>query len=203
MRYIGFSCLMVLLLCSVSAAEAVYGAKGGLSLATQKFDYSGEQDLDASRRTGFAGGLFVEWQVREGVDLMLEGMYVQRGVHVRGFVYGADGPEPSGTASASQRVDYFSIAVLLKGELGFGDWIAYGAAGPRFDRMLGYDTSLGFEDLYSGFATWDIGSDMVVGVRRGRVLLEVRQGVSFVKTYDTPELGVTNGALMVLAGLYF
>jgi hypothetical protein len=202
-RYIGLSCLLVLLLCSVSAAEAVYGAKGGLSLATQEFDYSGQQELNVSRRTGLAGGLFVEWEVREPVSLVLEGMYVQRGVHVRDFVYGSGGPEPLEAASASQRVDYFSVAVLLKGELGFGDWIVYGAAGPRFDRMLGHVTSLGFEDLYRNLATWDIGSDMAIGVRRGQVLLEVRQGVSFVKSYDTELLGVTNSTLMVLAGLYF
>jgi hypothetical protein len=202
-RYIGLTCLVVLVLCSVAAAEAVYGAKAGLSFATQEFNYSGGQELDVSRRTGLAGGLFVEWEVRQGIGLLLEGMYVQRGVHVRGFVYGPDGPEPLRTASASQRVDYFSIGVLLKGELHSGDWIVYGAAGPRFDRMLGYDTSLGFGDLYRSFATWDVGSDMAIGVRRGRVLLEIRQGVSFVKAYDTEQLGVTNGTLMVLAGLYF
>jgi len=128
---------------------------------------------------------------------------VQRGMELQEAVVGPDDPEPTGTLTVDERVDYVSFPILLKRRLGVAGWGVYGAAGPRFDLLLDYHAKLGFEDVYDDFSDLDVGADVAVGVDIGRLLVEVRYGLTFTESYKTDLLNVTNSSLLILAGLRF
>jgi hypothetical protein len=193
----------VMLLCSVSAASLHYGVKGGLSLATQDFDYSSGWSFDVSYRSGLAAGVFVERGWGSGFGVLAEVLYVQKGMEFQVIVTDPDDPEATGTRTVAERLDYVSLSVLLKKKVDFEGWDAYGAAGPRFDFMLGYDAEGGFDSVYDDFSDFDVGADVAIGADIGRLLVEVRYSPTFTKSYQTDLLEVTNSGLEVLGGVRF
>lgn len=91
------------------AAQGVsVGVKAGVSSSNVSTDQPGFEDT--SSRTGIVGGAFLSFGLGSALDVQVEGLYSQEG-------FGAD----IGGGSATAKVNYISIPVFLKLNLGADD----------------------------------------------------------------------------------
>jgi Outer membrane protein beta-barrel domain len=84
------------------------GVEGGLSLGTSSFNLNGYSPVISSTvRTGFAGGVFAEYDLSENFSIMPEILYVQKGGRYNTF-----------TDAYQLNWDSLEVPLLVKGKFG-------------------------------------------------------------------------------------
>ncbi len=202
--------IAIILFCFSSAYPQLlkgYGLKTGIVIADQHFEYGPyakvETALDRKHRTGFDIGIYVEWLNLPFFSMLTEAHYVQKGMINEGIAYNEFGTL-MGTVKFDNRVDYLSVPILAKIAVKTPSFSPYLVAGPRFDFLLGYN-STGGEFLYDRFKDLDMGGDIGIGVESNtrplKVLLEFRYSPDFTYAYKSDLLKVKNNSFEILFGL--
>lgn len=210
--------LALLLAASLSMAESVQpkvGIKGGLALTNLTGGDADELFMDESPSTklGIAAGLFVGIPVGS-VVIQPEVWYVQKGAKVTesGSISGMDWE-----ATATAKVDYVEIPLLLKFPFGTTDAKPYLMAGPALGILTSAkvttkvtvdgDSDSETIDINDITKDTDFGLVLGVGVDIKRFILEARYELGLSSVADTGdsdvEVDVKNTAIVFALGYTF
>ena len=176
------------LVATVGRGESEYGVKAGACFAQRTYSY-----LSYSEPTGPAGvtlrhvregmtvGVFGHWSGSSQLGLMAEAQYVQKGIG------GLDG----------EYVDCMCFPLLPRYDANLGRGRLYVAAGPRLDMYLRSD------EPHSQLESTELGADVLLGYRLGRVSVETRY--SGAPEHDPPPggIGSSGDVFQVLLGWTF
>ena len=99
---LGGACALAALAARPAAAQSMWGARAGINWANVSGDDVGEDEFDT--KTGFIGGLFVEFPIAEIVNVHLGANYSQKG-------FEADVPNLDDDPDVE--IDYVEIPTLL------------------------------------------------------------------------------------------
>jgi hypothetical protein len=207
MKRIGIPVALVLAISSAAHAQTLegYGAKVGVFMANQDFDYTFGFGFDTNDRTGFDIGVYAEWLDLAFFSLLTEVHYIQKGMEHEERRLNEFGEELA-PRKWDSRVDYLSIPILAKITIQANHVSPYFIMGPRIDLFLGYNSDLSGA-LYDEFERVDIGGDFGIGVGNNsgpmRMLLEFRYSPDFSNAYKTDLLKVKNNSFEILFGLGF
>jgi hypothetical protein len=135
--------LFVLLITSVSHSQFLsgFGAKLGLTLANQKFDYTvNSVKYDSKPILGYNTSVFVEMLNTKLFSLVVDPGYEQRGHGVE-MIKTDEFGNKTGTYDLYIRTDYITIGALGKIIYETKSVSPYLIIGPKLDLYLGYKTS--------------------------------------------------------------
>ena len=160
---------------AVGRGETECGVKAGACLAQRTYSYLSYSGPGSPTgvtlrhvREGATAGVFGHWSGSSGLGLMAEVQYVQKGI------VGVDG----------EHVNCMSFPMLPRYDVRVWRGRMYVAAGPRLDMYLLSDEPGGH------LGTVEVGGDVVLGYRLGRVSVETRY--SGAPEYDAPPGGASS-----------
>jgi hypothetical protein len=194
--------LLFLLLGSTTAAiaqEAAVGVKAGVNFSNLNIEGEGV-DFSFDQRTGFVGGLFVVVPANSLIALQLEGLYSQKGAKLE-----------EGGGSATIKVDYFDVPVLLRVSSDPAAQASFHVfGGPSFGFKLraraksSFDGETESEDIGEDVETFDFGVVAGAGVELGRFIVDGRYcwGLSPANK-DDEEGKIKNRVFSIMAGIRF
>lgn len=186
-----------------------YGAKTGVTLANQDFDYAEFGSPDFHTRTGWNIGFFTEWQFVSALSLAIGLHYVQKGTTVKVSSQSEHRP-PTGPGTAitsfSSRIDYLSLPLFAKTTISLGRVRSYFFVGPRLDIKVGHKATMGFDVLYDEFKSSVFGGTVGVGqvlpvFSSVAAVIELYYLYDFTDAYETDLLVVKNRAWGILVGI--
>ena len=188
------------------AAQPSFGVKAGLALADQDWDYR-DFDQDFDSRLGMQFGIFAEFAVTDYVHVTPELRYVPVGVKVKYWVTESYDPLVTREETATSRIDYLSIPVLIKIAYPSETVSPYVIVGPRIDFQVGTNAN-GLEAVYDELDKTVYGLTVGAGAEyamspKYRLLAEFSYSPDFSKAYETSLLSVTNKTLSFLIGVRF
>ncbi len=211
-------CILTLSLSPASAGDKLnIGVKAGVSLANVYGDdvdaamnVLGTAGISKQFRTGFAGGLFVCYEVLSFLAIQPEVLYTMKGVKL-------DATFPIvGKAEATVKLDYIEIPVLVKLMLPIGGFKPNIFAGPSFafnilaelsGEALGQSSSVDLKDVDPslGPETFDFGFVVGAGVdlEVGPVLLTLDGRYTLGLTEIWEDVDIKNGVAAVMVGVGF
>jgi len=183
-----------------------WGGKVGVALA--KHDFEGfifiEND-DTQRRTGIAGALFAEWQLRSPIALITQIEYLQKGV---GFKVRLTDElnNPAGIKIINSRLDYLSFQLFTKFTFSINKISLYPLLGFRYDQLIKKSDFL--EDIYQDFRNQVWGASIGLGIRHSMsslfdVLVEARYDIDFSDSYKPENFSVKNNSINISLGVGF
>lgn len=210
--------LALQLICpDIARAQFYIGAKAGIALADQKFEYSGVQfDREIGLRTGIGIGLFVDHPLAPRLGFRLEADYLQKG-YKEEFTLTDEFGDIVGTDTYHARVDMLSLNLLARASLPSG---TYALAGPRIDIKLGESDDFPggaipqeLEDKYKSTIaglTFGLGQEFKL-LQKGSVFLEAQYHLDLGKLYDEPPdpdetfslTSIENRSFAIFAGIRF
>ncbi|MBK7140675.1 MAG: PorT family protein [bacterium] len=183
---------LLLIVTEVAHAQLDFGAKAGVALADQKFEYEGiELDLDIELRTGIGVGIFVEQPLAPHLGLRLEALYIQKG-YQKDFSLTNEFGTILRTDTYHVRVDILSMNYMVSAALASG---TYALAGPRLDLNLGVSDDFPggafpqalkdeFKSIIAGL-TFGLGQDFKF-LQRGNLFIEAQYYLDLGKLYKRP-----------------
>ncbi len=121
---------------TASALSFGAGPLLGINLANASVDYPGSGDVESGMLTRFAFGARAEFGVTSPFSLLLEPMYLQRGVSQKATFLGL-------TVESETRLNYLEVPVLAKAKFGSMKAHAYAFAGPSLGIFLNGETEAG------------------------------------------------------------
>ena len=178
---------------SVAAAQSpvTIGVKGGVNIATLKFDED-EDSEDIKSLIGAVGGLFVGKQINDNFGFRVEGLFSQKGAKnaeqaVEDFKY---------------KLTYIDVPVLLTlGPSSSGDTRFNVFTGPQFS----FKTKAEFEENGVDFdaddqvKSSDFGWVLGAGLEKGRVTADARYTLGLSNIAESGD--VKNGVFAVMIGI--
>ncbi len=188
-----------------------WGIKGGVVAAHQAFYYTPgftSPGIPREPRWGAYAGLFAEFLNLPVVSISLEGAYVQKGRKVTAEEVSRSAAEPTylspGPAGLTPRLEYFTLALVIKVRAGRRGLVPYVGIGPRFDFALAREKI----DLYRNFKRSDIGIVLAGGVeiiprRHTALSFEARWSPSFSRAFSNDILIVKNQTIDFLCSVWF
>ena len=205
--------VLILMLAAAGASEAGvldFGIKGGLNIAGLR----GDTDELTGWKTGFAGGVSLDWGITPLFGLQPELLYVQNGA-----------TEKLGSLEWNFKVNYFQIPLLAKVDLPVGGaLIPVLYAGPYVGILLdskmtisegSNEATVGLEDWTASYDTgFAFGAALEYAAGPGKVTIEGRynlglteldEGIGAGLTGD-PDIGkvdIKNRSWMIMAGYTF
>ena len=183
-----------------------YGVK--LGLISSDLSYNNFQTTpETERKLGFIGGAFVEWFNNPIFSMITQIEYAQKGYSYEIVVTGEGGPEPLGTKTYNNNLDYLLIPVYAKAKITLSSLIPYVFAGTRVDFLLGYSTEFD-STIFSKFKNTAFGGVLGLGIEPllGIPLnpfLEFRYDFDFTNSYDENGMTIKNNAFVILIGVTF
>jgi opacity protein-like surface antigen len=203
---------LIFMLVSAHALAVDFGAKIGLALADQDFEYT-DFDMNWDSRTGIQFGAFVGFPVSENLVFSPEIQYVPKGVSEEFAVYSYAGPIEDSTIRKTARIDYLSVSLPVKVGLPLGKFTPYLIAGPRIDFQVGIKNDDFMQILYEEFDKVAYGLTLGAGgeisvASAYRLLFEVSYSPDLTKVYDGDAgafgtLSVKNRTVSFLVGVLF
>lgn len=187
-----------------------WGIKGGVVAARQAFYYTpgfAQPGIPREARWGAYAGLFVEFLNVPVASVALELAYVQKGRKVTVEEVARSAAEPAylspGPAGLTPRLEYITLALVVKARAANRGIVPYLAVGPRFDFVLSREKV----ELYRNFRRSDIGIVLGGGLefiprRRPAFSLEARWSPSFSATFSNDVLIVKNQTIDLLCAVY-
>jgi hypothetical protein len=205
MKKVGIAVALVLAISSGAHAQTLrgYGAKAGVVIANQDFDYTFGFDFDTKNRAGLDVAVYLEWLDIPFFSVLTEAHYIQKGMvneNPRTDEFG----HPMSPLEHGNRVDYVSIPILAKVTFGTGPFRPYFVLGPRIDLFLGYESRI-LKHVYDEFTDTNLGGTVGMGVERKtnrlKMLLELRYSPDFTDAFEKDVLKVKNNSFEILFGL--
>jgi outer membrane protein with beta-barrel domain len=188
--------------CSVPlfGQELVLGVKGGVNLATERFEgEAGNPSL--GRRVGAVAGIFGTLPLLSWLELQPEALYAMKGAQL-----------DLGGIKSSVGIDYLEVPVLVRVSPGGGRTLSYFVVGgPSIGFRLRARSRTQFEtateeiDISDDLERLDFGVAIGGGVERGSLVLDGRYtlGLKDIDKDKTDAVKVTNRTISVTIGLKF
>ncbi|MFZ1946887.1 MAG: porin family protein [bacterium] len=180
------------------AGGAVYGLKGGLSIANLGGDDAGDVD---SRMVGCFGG-FVEIPINEMISFQPEALYAMKG-----------SKDEEGENTCTTKLTYIEIPMLFKVNIPTSGGIKpFIAAGPAVAFKLsatweGTENDVPFDEDIEDVKGTDLG--LIIGGGVGfpfmnrTAMLEGRYDLGLTTIVDVEDVDVKNNVISVLVGIAF
>lgn len=187
-----------------------WGIKGGVVAARQAFYYTPGHTfpgIPRHPRWGVYAGLFVEFLNVPTVSIALEGAYVQKGREITTEEVARSAAEPAylspGPEGLTPRLEYFTLAMIIKARAANRGFVPYLSIGPWFDFALSREKV----ELFRNFKRTDIGIVLGAGVeiiprRRPALSFEVRWSPSFSRAFANDILIVKNQTIDLLCSVW-
>jgi hypothetical protein len=190
-----------------------YGAKLGLVVANQTWNYAQPTNFTPTARSGLGFGGFIEFAYKPSIHLMIELDYVQKGfnadivttVPAEQVDTGGGPGTTTQTKTIKPRADYLSLPVTVKFVYNSNIISPYAFAGPRLDYMIGRNSD---GAVFDNFHRWDAGISIgggfgIYSKSSFSGFIEIRYSPSFTPTYKSDQVTVKNTSFEVLAGIKF
>jgi len=183
-----------------------YGIKLGITstdLSYENFPFT----IESQRKLGFIGGVFVEWFNNPIFSMITEIEYSQKGAGYEITGTGADSPEPIGTKTYYDKLDYLSFPIYAKIKIPASVAVTYLFIGPRIDFLLGYSSEFN-GNIFSKFKSTTLGGIVGLGIHPLLEIplnpfLELRYNIDFTNSYDENGMTINNNAFNILLGVTF
>ena len=184
-------------------AESSIGVVGGVNLATFH-ETPAEEGVTFATRSLFEAGAVVDIGLGRRLSLRLEPMFLAKGSNINLDFFGK-------TDTASLRLSYVELPVLLSLSLGSGSVRPYVLAGPTVGYLTGAkatDQTENDKDVLSMFVRTDLGVSFGGGLRfpadKAQVFVEVRYSLGLKNVAkDSGDVIVKNRGVQVAAGVTF
>lgn len=209
--FLVLSAVMALVAGSAPAGAAVFGFKGGMSVATLRGSLPTDGLIDDSARLGFGAGAWLAIPLGPRLSLQPELNYVQKGRSLGTIEVTDDAGNPIGTVDVTEAVDYLEFPLLLRVSLPSNGLASpYLVVGPVAGVLVSQKLKVGgtfsastASDL---FKSTDLGAALGAGVELGdgpfRMTLETRYTLGLTTaTKDIYSTDANNGAFMLTLGL--
>ena len=177
---------------AVAAAQTpvTFGIKGGVNIATLKFD-DDEDDPDLKSLIGAVAGIFLGTQFNDNIGLRGEALFSQKGA--KNAEAGED---------AKNKLTYIDVPVLLTlGPSSSSDTRFNVFTGPQFsfNTKAKYEDQFGEEDIDDEVKSTDFGWVVGAGLEKGRLTADARYTIGLS---NIAELGgdVKNRVFSVMLG---
>ncbi|MDR1722883.1 MAG: PorT family protein [Tannerella sp.] len=178
------SCLFIFLLLSLTVAQAQFrfGVKGGLNIATAKFDFNDKETFNPDNITGFLIGPAFEFSLGRG------------GLGIDGAVLFAQKGFKSDDLTKSVKNSYLEVPVNLKFKLGLPLVNPYVAAGPYIDLRISGDKSMDFNynEIKNQIKSKSFGAGLNFAIGAevfGMLQLGINYNWGLTSNYETFEVG--------------
>lgn len=191
---------------SVSYSQTVkgYGVKLGAVSARQIWEpYNQFPDY----RWGLNAGLFIEFLDLRNVGVLMEWHFIQKGAEQSFRETTPAQPEGTGRyLTYDERLDYFSMPLLLKLRIDSTSVEPYVLMGPQVDILIG---KKGYTPmLIENFRDIEWGGTLGMGLEIRRLLplnlmIEFRYNPSFTRAYEKNSMTMVNKTFQILLGLGF
>lgn len=194
---------------STNAQTMSAGAKAGISFSSLPNvgavmdQITGRTSVETSSNVGVVGGGFVEFGLRERWAFQPEMLFAMKGVKLN---------IASGGGTVTTRMNYLEFPLLVKYTTQAATRVVpYFMGGPSFGVKASTSAQLDTtsqtidEEIDAAIRNVDIGATFVVGVRRGRFLIEARytQGLSDVATDKYPHTdSLRNRTVAIVGGVH-
>jgi hypothetical protein len=194
---------------ATAAGSAKYGAKIGITVADQDYDYDDaayDINVDPDSRTGIAIGLFLEKPLVKNVAVRGEADFFQKGSQLTVLRTNESG-EPLGSEKIQDRVTYISLSGLGRVNVPIAGLSTYVMAGPRLDFKVSSDSEFGAvldSDLNSTIfgLTFSVGQEFNLP-SFGSLFVELDYHHDLGDAYEDEGVKVKNRALAIMAGIMF
>jgi hypothetical protein len=210
MKKVVLSLAFLLIPLTLAQAQLIkgYGFKAGIVIANQDFKSTMGLESNFKRRFGVDVAGYIEWCDLKFFSLLTEAHYVQKGMidEIKATDYTGTYVE---TVKSNNRLDYFSLPILVKITYQTCGISLYFFAGPRFDFLLGYRSEKHLWDqTYDKLKDVDIGLDIGIGTEvkltsEVTILPEFRISPDVTYAYKGKTLKVRNNSFGVLMGVRF
>jgi hypothetical protein len=213
MRPTCFVSVVAVLMLAVAPATAggelvKFGAKAGLSFATQDRDYAADIDLKTSYRAGLLLSFYADYPLIPNVSLRPEFAYVNKGCKFEVEETTEKYPEGTGRMiDINDRLDYISVQVLGKFMLPVPRPSLYALVGPRVDFKSRTSSDLPDESTFD-YKSTVLGATLGAGVQypvgpANSVFIEFNYFYDLGDAYKGDLVTVTNKAFAVAIGVSF
>ena len=193
---LAFAAIVTLPAVAAAQTPMTFGVKGGVNIATLKFDdVDDEDDEDIKSLVGAVGGLFLGKQINDTFGFRIEGLFSQKGARnaeqaVEDFEY---------------KLTYIDVPVLLTlGPASSGDTRFNVFTGPQFS----FKTKAEFEENGVDFdaddevKSNDFGWVLGAGLEKGRITADARYTLGLSNIAEGGG-DVKNGVFAVMIGVKF
>lgn len=196
---------------AVPASGAVFGFKGGMSVATLRGDLPTDPLVNSTSRLGFGGGGWIAIPIGPRLSVQPEVNYVQKGAKLGTIEFTDMGGTVIGSFDLTQVVDYIEVPVLLRVPLPSGGLVSpYFVGGPVLGLEVSEKLKLsGTASTSTGtsfFKSADFGAALGAGIELGRGplrgTLETRYTLGLSPATETfYSTDGKNGCFLVTLGL--
>ena len=206
--------LLALITCASQSNSQLlksYGIKAAITSSSQRFSYSNPSwpgyGPDVKKRIGFGIAFYAEWLNVPVISIVSQIEYAQRGMGEEITVSNSPSLTAIHTEVLDKRLDYFSIPILAKASVPFGNVTPYILIGPRVDILLGYhDELIVGTSIYQDFKKTMFGGTVGAGFSLSDILpvnisLEGRYNFDFDDSYDKSILKIRNSAYDIWVGI--
>jgi len=209
-KFLSFLAILVLARAPIVAGGELlgFGAKAGLSFATQDRDFASDIDIETGYRTGLILGLYAEYPFFPTVSLRPELTYVNKGAKIKVEETTEKYPEGTGRIiEVADRLDYVSLQLLGKFVLPLPRPSLYALVGPRIDFKFRSSSDLPSETTYD-YESTVLGGTLGGGVQypvspANSVFIEFNYFYDFTDSYEGDLVTVTNKAFALAIGVTF
>ncbi len=183
-------------------AQSGFGVLGGLTSSKVSVE-GGGATLTFESRTGFAAGLSLIRPIGGGLDLELDGLYVQKGMSIS-----------EQAADASLNLAYIEVPVLLRYGIGYnssmrpfllgGASLAFKAGCSVSGEEGGVSVDLDCDELLGAEQeSFDLGITYGAGVQFNRLSIQARYTLGLMNIGDDEDVTSKNRTWYLLAGISF
>jgi hypothetical protein len=186
------------------SAGVIAGANSASLTFPSAFFPAEDVDVDFSRRTGFAGGVFVNFPAGRVASIEIGALFSQKGAAVQVTVPGL------GFAEGDYRIGYLEIPVLGRAGIAqFSKARIFLLAGPSIGIKLGARTKITVDgvsqtmDFSDEIPATDVGLAIGGRLEVNQALVELRYTHGFTNLAPDAEGSVKNRVVSVLIGWRF
>lgn len=200
---------LVFILFNLSTAQIIkgYGFKFGITKASQDWNYKSSNSFSPNSRTGINIGVFAESLHLLGLSAVGEMNYSQKGMTSDILITSESGPEPIGTMTINNRIDYLSVALFAKYNFNLLLVKPYIYGGPRADFEVTKNINPGFRIVYDDFDKsilgWSVGAGVELALLPVGLLAEIRYNADKDNAFQNENLSVKNSTIEIRGGIRF
>lgn len=184
-----------------------YGAKLGLGISNQSWNYNTNTIVDYNNKIGANPRIFADFLDLSFFNIETEISYLRKGITEKIPLTSMDQPDGTGEyINIDNSLDYLSISILAKPKYEFGIISTYILFGPQINILLGKNITKGWEVIYSKFKKSNYDLSLGAGIEMRKLLpitflLEYRYERDFIDNCEFLNIDIKNYSHVILLGI--